>query len=147
MRLQDKARQVGFEWENREQVWDKVEEETAELMETVEANDKDRMEAEFGDLMFALVNYSRFLGIDAENALERTNKKFIRRFRKMEEMAAGQAASSPIWTLRKWTASGIKSRKANNRYAGYQGNTAILPPERLPAHHCGMAVHLRVPVQ
>lgn len=90
MRLQDKARQVGFEWENREQVWDKVEEETAELKETVEANDKDRMEAEFGDLMFALVNYSRFLGIDAENALERTNKKFIRRFRQMEEMAAGQ---------------------------------------------------------
>ncbi|WP_423737899.1 nucleoside triphosphate pyrophosphohydrolase [Chitinophaga caseinilytica] len=90
MRLQDKARQVGFEWENREQVWAKVEEETAELMETVEANDKDRMEAEFGDLMFALVNYSRFLGIDAENALERTNKKFIRRFRGMEEMAGAQ---------------------------------------------------------
>ncbi|MGE7777261.1 nucleoside triphosphate pyrophosphohydrolase [Chitinophaga sp. NPDC101104] len=90
MRLQDKARQVGFEWENREQVWAKVEEETTELMETVEANDKDRMEAEFGDLMFALVNYSRFLGIDAENALERTNKKFIRRFRGMEEMAGAQ---------------------------------------------------------
>ncbi|WP_126249077.1 nucleoside triphosphate pyrophosphohydrolase [Chitinophaga rhizosphaerae] len=90
MRLQDKARQVGFEWENREQVWAKVEEETAELMETVAANDKDRMEAEFGDLMFALVNYSRFLGIDAENALERTNKKFIRRFRGMEEMAGAQ---------------------------------------------------------
>ncbi len=90
MRLQDKARQVGFEWENREQVWAKVEEETAELKETLEENNQDRIEAEFGDLMFALVNYSRFLGVDAENALERTNKKFIARFRKMEEMAGSQ---------------------------------------------------------
>ncbi|WP_298709311.1 nucleoside triphosphate pyrophosphohydrolase [uncultured Chitinophaga sp.] len=90
MRLQDKARQVGFEWENKEQVWAKVEEETAELQEAIGQQDQDQVEAEFGDLMFALVNYSRFLGIDGENALERTNKKFIARFRKMEEMAAGQ---------------------------------------------------------
>lgn len=90
MRLQDKARQVGFEWENKEQVWAKVEEETAELQEAISLQHQDQVEAEFGDLMFALVNYSRFLGIDAENALERTNKKFIARFRKMEEMAAGQ---------------------------------------------------------
>ncbi|WP_341835371.1 nucleoside triphosphate pyrophosphohydrolase [Chitinophaga pollutisoli] len=90
MRLQDKARQVGFEWENKEQVWAKVEEETAELQEAIALQNPDQVEAEFGDLMFALVNYSRFLGIDAENALERTNKKFIARFRKMEEMAAGQ---------------------------------------------------------
>jgi len=89
MRLQEKAKQVGFEWDTREQVWDKVEEETKELVEAVELDNKDEMEAEFGDLLFALVNYSRFLKIDAENALERTNKKFIRRFSRMEEMAAG----------------------------------------------------------
>src|SRR5687767_8480939 len=84
MRLQEKAKQVGFEWDTREQVWDKVQEETNELLEAVELNDKDEIEAEFGDLLFALVNYSRFLKIDAENALERTNKKFIRRFSQME---------------------------------------------------------------
>jgi MazG family protein len=88
MRLQEKAKQVGFEWENREQVWDKVEEEMGELREAVEKGDQNEIEAEFGDLMFSLVNYSRFLKTDAENALERTNKKFIRRFRLMEEMAA-----------------------------------------------------------
>ena len=90
MRLQEKVKQVGFEWDTREQVWDKVEEETKELLEVVELDDKDEMEAEFGDLLFALVNYSRFLKIDAENALERTNKKFIRRFSRMEEMATGE---------------------------------------------------------
>lgn len=90
MRLQEKAKQVGFEWDTREQVWDKVEEETKELIEAVELDDKDEMEAEFGDLLFALVNYSRFLKIDAENALERTNKKFIRRFSRMEAMAADE---------------------------------------------------------
>lgn len=89
MRLQEKAKQVGFEWDTREQVWDKVTEETNELLEAVALNDKDEIEAEFGDLLFSLVNYSRFLKIDAENALERTNKKFIRRFSQMEVMAAG----------------------------------------------------------
>ncbi|RPD41546.1 nucleoside triphosphate pyrophosphohydrolase [Chitinophaga barathri] len=88
MRLQEKAKQVGFEWDNREQVWDKVEEEMGELREAVEKGDQDEIEAEFGDLMFSLVNYSRFLKTDAENALERTNKKFLRRFMLMEEMAA-----------------------------------------------------------
>lgn len=90
MRLQEKARQVGFEWENRQQVWDKVEEEMRELKEAVESGDAQETEAEFGDLLFSLVNYSRFLKTDAENALERTNKKFIRRFQRMEEMAAEQ---------------------------------------------------------
>lgn len=98
MRLQEKAKQVGFEWDNREQVWAKVEEETNELKEAI--NDRDqaldkvqqeelqqRVEEEFGDLVFSLINYARFLKIDAENALERTNKKFISRFKKMEEEA------------------------------------------------------------
>ena len=86
-RLQEKAKQVGFEWDNREQVWDKVTEETQELHEAVAANEPDKIEEEFGDLMFSLINYARFLQIDAENALERTNKKFISRFTRMEQAA------------------------------------------------------------
>lgn len=90
MRLQEKAKQVGFEWENKDQVWEKVAEEMEELKEAVQQGDAGEMEAEFGDLLFSLVNYSRFMKIDAENALERTNKKFIRRFRAMEGMAAAE---------------------------------------------------------
>ncbi|MBC7535445.1 MAG: nucleoside triphosphate pyrophosphohydrolase [Ferruginibacter sp.] len=90
MRLQDKSKQVGFEWDNTAQVWDKVEEEMEELKEAVESGDKDKMEDELGDVFFSLVNFARFLQVDAENALERTNKKFIHRFTKMEEEAALQ---------------------------------------------------------
>jgi XTP/dITP diphosphohydrolase len=86
-RIQDKAAQVKFEWENIEDVWLKVEEETKELHEAVVQKDNTKIEEEFGDLMFALVNYSRFLKIDAEAALERTNLKFLRRFRYIEEQA------------------------------------------------------------
>jgi len=87
MRLQEKARQVGFEWENKEQVWHKVEEEIAELKEVIDSGQQEKIEEEFGDLVFSLINYARFLRIDAENALERTNKKFIHRFTQMEQQA------------------------------------------------------------
>jgi MazG family protein len=87
MRLQEKAKQVGFEWENKEQVWEKVKEEEAELQEAIESGEQDKIEEEFGDLLFSLVNFARFLSIDAENALEVTNKKFIKRFTRMEEKA------------------------------------------------------------
>jgi len=87
MRLQEKAKQVGFEWKNKEQVWDKVEEEIEELNEGIKEQNQLKIEEEFGDVLFSLVNYARFLQIDAENALERTNKKFIRRFTRMEEEA------------------------------------------------------------
>ncbi|PWV48925.1 nucleoside triphosphate pyrophosphohydrolase [Chitinophaga sp. S165] len=90
MRLQSKAKQVGFEWDNIDQVWEKVREELDELHEVVQLGQPDKIEDEFGDVMFSLVNYSRFLKVDAENALERTNKKFIRRFQHMEKMAAAQ---------------------------------------------------------
>lgn len=87
-RIQEKARGVGFEWETKEQVWTKVIEELHELeAETKSEKSHDKIEEEFGDLIFALVNYGRFLNINAENALEKTNKKFIRRFRAMEEIA------------------------------------------------------------
>jgi MazG family protein len=87
MRLQEKAKQVGFEWENKEQVWEKVEEEKEELFEAIASGNRENMEDELGDVFFSLINFARFLQLDAENALERTNKKFIHRFTKMEEEA------------------------------------------------------------
>jgi len=87
IRLQEKAKQVGFEWDNRTQVWDKVQEEMQELQEAIAKNDIENIEEEFGDLVFSLINYARFLQIDAETALEHTNKKFISRFTKMESAA------------------------------------------------------------
>ncbi|HTM92451.1 MAG TPA: nucleoside triphosphate pyrophosphohydrolase, partial [Flavisolibacter sp.] len=84
MRLQEKAKQVGFEWENKEQVWEKVKEEESELQEAIQTGEQNKIEEEFGDLVFSLVNFARFLNIDAENALEITNKKFINRFSQME---------------------------------------------------------------
>ena len=91
-RIQDKVRGVGFDWEEKQQVWQKVEEELAEFknefdVTTTEAIDTEKAEAEFGDLLFSLVNYARFIGINPENALERTNKKFIKRFSHLESRA------------------------------------------------------------
>ncbi len=88
IRLQEKSKQVGFEWENTNQVWQKVEEELNELKEAIASNNHDSIEDEMGDVFFSLVNLSRFLNLDAERALERTNKKFMNRFMKMEEAAA-----------------------------------------------------------
>ena len=86
IRIQDKARGVGFDWENREQVWNKVREEMKELHEEVEHTEYDEKQItnELGDLLFSIVNYARFLNIDPEEALERTNKKFIKRFQYIE---------------------------------------------------------------
>lgn len=84
-RIQDKARNVGFDWEKREQVWDKVYEEFGELKAEIDNLDQDKMENEFGDLMFSLINAARLYKINPENALERTNQKFIRRFNYLEE--------------------------------------------------------------
>jgi len=87
IRLQEKAAQVGFEWEHREEVADKVREEWQELRAAIETNKKDDIEAEFGDLLFSLMNYARYLNIDPENALERTNQKFRFRFQEIEKGA------------------------------------------------------------
>ena len=86
-RIQQKVKQVGFEWENKEQVWEKVEEEIGELKVEIAANDQEKMEAEFGDVLFSMINYARFLNIDPESALEKTNKKFKHRFELMEAYA------------------------------------------------------------
>lgn len=87
LRVQEKAKQIGFEWENKQDVWAKVEEEMNEFSTAVQKEDLAEMEAEFGDILFSLVNYARFLQIDPEAALEKTNQKFIRRFRFMEKKA------------------------------------------------------------
>ncbi len=86
-RIQEKAKQVGFEWDNKEDVWKKVDEEIAELHEAVGRGNQADVEEEFGDVLFSLANYARFLQLDAEGALEKTNKKFIRRFQEMESTA------------------------------------------------------------
>jgi XTP/dITP diphosphohydrolase len=84
-RIQEKAKGIGFEWEHRQDVWKKVEEEMQELQVEVEAN-SEHIEAEFGDVLFSLVNYARFIGISPENALAQTNQKFIQRFQLMENL-------------------------------------------------------------
>lgn len=99
MRLQEKAKQVGFEWENAQQVWEKVEEEMGELKEAVDHGDALHTEEELGDLFFSLINYARFLQLDPENALERTNRKFISRFQQMEKIAAEQGKGLQEMTL------------------------------------------------
>jgi len=86
-RIQEKAKQVGFEWKHKDDVWVKVEEEMNELQEAVKNDNQKAVEEEFGDVLFSLVNYARFLDVDAENALEQTNKKFIQRFTRMEVIA------------------------------------------------------------
>ena len=85
-RIQEKVRGVGFDWDNKTQVWDKVLEEIEELKVEIEAGDQDRIESEFGDVLFALTNYSRFINVNPEDALERTNKRFIKRFQIMEKL-------------------------------------------------------------
>lgn len=92
-RIQEKVRGVGFDWEEREQVWDKVVEETNELKLEIDKQDKDETEAEFGDLFFAMVNAARLYGIDPETALERTNRKFIKRFGYLEDKTIKQGKS------------------------------------------------------
>ena len=99
LRLQEKTKQVGFEWENTGQVQDKVNEEIGELYEAVGRGDHKDMEEEFGDVLFALINYARFIKVDPELALEQTNKKFIRRFQQVEAMAEEQGKSLHDMTL------------------------------------------------
>ena len=98
-RIQEKVSGVGFDWEKPEQVFEKLEEELAEFKEEVGAKDVDKMEAEFGDVLFSMVNYARFLDISPENALERTNKKFIKRFQYLEKKSKELGKSLKEMTL------------------------------------------------
>ena len=99
MRLQEKAKQVGFEWENKEQVWEKVEEEIGELKAAIASGDKAEMEQELGDVLFSMINFARFLDVDAENALSLTNNKFMKRFMLMEQKAAQQGGNLQTMSL------------------------------------------------
>ena len=98
-RIQDKVAGVGFDWEEPHQVFEKLQEELAELQVEIEARDQEKIEAEFGDVMFSMINYARFLKVDAESALERTNKKFIKRFQYLEQKAKENNKALPDMTL------------------------------------------------
>jgi len=98
-RIQDKARNAGFDWEQKEDVWDKVQEEFTELKTEIAAMNPDTMESEFGDLFFSLINAARLYKINPDNALERTNQEFIRRFNYMERKAKEQGRSLKDMTL------------------------------------------------
>ena len=91
-RIQEKARGIGFDWDDKEQVWEKVQEEIQELKVEIDS-DSDKIEDEFGDVLFSLINYARFIGVNPESALERTNKKFIKRFTHIEETAVRNGTS------------------------------------------------------
>ena len=118
-RIQDKARNVGFDWEEREQVWDKVKEEITEFEAEVAHMDRDKAEAEFGDLMFSLVNAARLYKINPDNDLERTNQKFIRRFNYLEEHTLKQGRNLTDMTLEEmdaiWNEAKEKERNSENR--------------------------------
>ncbi|KAB7531286.1 nucleoside triphosphate pyrophosphohydrolase [Flagellimonas olearia] len=98
-RIQEKVAGVGFDWEHPEQVFEKLQEELGELQEEIKSNNADQMESEFGDVFFSMVNYARFLGVNPENALERTNKKFIDRFQYLEGKAKELGKSLREMTL------------------------------------------------
>ena len=98
-RIQEKVAGVGFDWEKPEQVFEKFQEELGELQHEIETENKNKMEAEFGDVMFSMINYARFLGVNPENALERTNKKFITRFQYLEAKAAEKNKALKDMTL------------------------------------------------
>ncbi len=98
-RIQDKVAGVGFDWEEPQQVFEKLQEELGELQDEVNANDQEKIEAEFGDVLFSMINYARFLNVDPESALERTNKKFIKRFQYLESKASTLGKSLGDMTL------------------------------------------------
>jgi MazG family protein len=117
-RIQEKARAVGFDWDERDQVWDKVEEELAELKVEIEHRDKEKIISEFGDLFFSLVNAARLYNVDPETALERTNRKFINRFNYLESKTIKQGHKLKNMTLDEmneiWEEAKDKEGKMNN---------------------------------
>lgn len=98
-RIQEKARNVGFDWDTKEQVWDKVKEEIGEVEAEIKKMDSDKLESEFGDLLFSVINAARLYGVNPDNALEKTNRKFIKRFTYLERKAKEQCRSLKDMTL------------------------------------------------
>jgi XTP/dITP diphosphohydrolase len=115
MRIQEKVKQVGFEWATKEDVWEKVEEEQQELLEAVQSGNQKDIEEEAGDLFFSIINYVRFLNVDAENCLELTNKKFISRFRRMEQIVQGRGKNLVEMTLPEMDAVWNEIKKQNTQ--------------------------------
>lgn len=99
MRVQEKVKKIGFDWDTAPEAWEKVEEEMGELQEAITSKDTLQINQEFGDVLFSLVNYARFINVDPENALEQTNRKFIQRFQQMEQLATKQAQPLEEMTL------------------------------------------------
>ena len=98
-RIQEKVRAIGFDWDKKEQIWDKVKEELSELQNAVSHNDHKHTEAEFGDLLFSVINAARLYGVDPESALEKTNRKFIKRFKYLEDQTIKKGMSLKEMTL------------------------------------------------
>jgi XTP/dITP diphosphohydrolase len=111
-RIQDKVKGIGFEWENKEQVWAKVEEEIAEFKAEVTAQNQQKMEEEFGDILFSMINYARWIGVNPEDALAKTNQKFIRRFQWMEEETKKDGKSLQDMNLAEMDVYWERSKKA-----------------------------------
>lgn len=116
-RIQEKVRGIGFDWDNRVQVWQKVLEEIEELKVEVKKGDSDRIQSEFGDVLFALTNYARFIDVNPEDALERTNKRFIKRFQIMEKLIAKENLSLDQMNLEQMN---IYWKQAKNKYSHSQ---------------------------
>lgn len=112
-RIQDKVAGVGFDWEEPQQIFEKVQEELAELQEEVNDANQDKIEAEFGDVLFSMINYARFLKVNPEDALERTNKKFIKRFQYLEGKAKGMGKSLEDMTLAEMDVFWNQAKKEN----------------------------------
>lgn len=113
-RIQEKASGVGFDWDNAQRVWDKVHEELNELREAIEDNDNpNRKEDELGDLLFAIINYARFIDVNPEDALERTNRKFIERFQYLEEQAKKSEKPLNEMTLEEMDVFWTEAKKIN----------------------------------
>jgi XTP/dITP diphosphohydrolase len=110
-RIQEKVAGVGFDWEHPEQVWEKVQEELSELNVEIKKGNTDNTEAEFGDVLFSMINYARFINVNPENALERTNKKFIKRFQFLEEAARKEGKELSDMSLTEMDVHWEKSKK------------------------------------
>lgn len=114
-RIQQKVRGVGFDWDQKEQIWDKVREELYELQQEVDKEKKEEIESEFGDLLFSIINAARLYDIDPENALEKTNKKFIRRFKYLEENTINKGKSLKDMSLNEMNVIWEKAKKEDGR--------------------------------
>ena len=114
-RIQEKVRGVGFDWEDIEQIWDKIDEETTELKEEIKKNNKEAIESEFGDVFFSMINAARLYGIDPEAALERTNKTFIKRFNHLEQQTIKSGRPLTSMTLDEMNVIWEEAKKENNK--------------------------------